>query len=201
MAEPAPEYKAETPAKAEKPAETPPKEAKAEKPAEEKKILSDELSALLKPTPEMIAADYVNMFHGRLDAKLVEANAKKLIALQSVKPVSAGAADAASTAYKASGTIASLIFGMQLTVQISGGKELSAWAGGFSSPGGGTAWGSVFTDDINDLYMYTTQFSFISSPVSLSVIFYNAQNGVIGNFQSGGVSTVAGTGQGRATWQ
>jgi len=173
----------------------------AEKPAKAKPIFSPELLALLKPTPQMIASDYVNFAHGRMDAKLIEENAKKLIALRSARPVSAGSAEAAaSTSYPATGSIASLLFGMHLTCTITGGKEFSGWSGGIATPGGGWADGDVYTDNINELYQYTTQYSFVATAVYLNIIWYNAQNQVLGNFESGTVSIVAGTGAGTGSW-
>jgi len=159
----------------------------------------------LKNSPQLIANDYVNFAHGHHDAKLIESNVKKLITLHSTAKPAASAADAeaapaAASSYPGQGIIASLIFGFKVQVKLNKGKQISGWAGGAGLPGGGFGFGDLYTDDINKLYSQTEYFSFVSAVAYFTVIFYDGPGNTLGSFQSGGLSTVLGTGRGSAKW-
>jgi hypothetical protein len=166
---------------------------------------------VLKASPQLIANDYVNFAYGHHDAKLIESNVKKLISLHATaKPVAsaaeaaeaapAAAAPAAATSYPGHGSIASLIFGFKIQVELNKGKQINGWAGGIGTPGGGFGFGDVYTDNINKLYSDTVAFSFVSAVAYFTVIFYDTHGNTLGSFQSGGLSTVAATGRGSAKW-
>jgi hypothetical protein len=161
-------------------------------------------SVVLRTSPQLIANHYVNFAHGHHDAKLIESNVKKLLTLHSTaKPVAfaaEGAPATATTSYPGHGSIASLIFGFKVQVELNKGKQINGWAGGIGTPGGGVGFGDVYTDNINTLYSQTVSFSFVSAIAYFTVIFYDSNGNILGSFQSGGVSTVAATGKGSAKW-
>jgi hypothetical protein len=167
------------------------------------------VALVVKPSPQLIANHYVSCAYGHHDAKLMESNVKKLVALHSTaKPAAAAAeaapaeaAPAAATSYPGHGSIASLIFGFKVQVELNRGKSITGWAGGIGTPGGGVGFGDVYTDNINTLYSKTVSFSFVSAIAYFTVIFYDNDGNILGSFQSGGVSTVVATGKGSATWQ
>jgi len=135
---------------------------------------------------EIIAHDFRNTLHGKMeDAQLAKATNAILTATNS---------------YSATGSVASLIFYLQFQVSIKGGKTFNGKAGGVSSPGGGALFGDIYTDDLNALYANTVSFSFQSTPVYLSIQFFDKHSNLLGHFQSGAVSTVAGVGGGSGDW-
>ncbi len=106
----------------------------------------------------------------------------------------------AATGYAANGSIASLLFYMQVQVVIKGGKTFDGKAGGIGFPGGGALFGTVYTDDINRLYANTKSFAFQATPVYFAVEFFDGNSNYLGTFQSGAVSIVTGTGGGSGHW-
>jgi hypothetical protein len=110
------------------------------------------------------------------------------------------ALSAADTIYSAHGSVASLIFYLKFQVTLPGGKTFDGNAGGLSSPGGGALFGDVYTDDLQVLYSNTVSFEFQSTPVYLSILFFDANSNLLGHFQCGAVSTVAGVGGGKGSW-
>jgi hypothetical protein len=106
----------------------------------------------------------------------------------------------AATGYAANGSIASLLFYMQVQVTIKGGKTFDGKAGGIGLPGGGALFGTVYTDDINRLYANTKSFAFQATPVYFAVEFFDGSSNYLGTFQAGAVSIVTGTGGGSGHW-
>ena len=107
---------------------------------------------------------------------------------------------ASATAYPATGSLASLVFYVKVQVQVTNGKTFDGHEYGVSSPGGGALFGDVYTSDINALYSNTDSFMVVSTPAYVSVIFFDKHHTTLGNFQSGAVSTVSGTGGGKGSW-
>lgn len=137
---------------------------------------------------EIIAHDFRVAVHGKLDQAKIDAAVQSLTAT--------------TTSYPASGSVLSLVFYLNFMVNITseGGKTFDGNAGGVSSPGGGALFGDVYTDDLNRLYNSTVSFEFQGTPVYLSILFFDGDSNLLGHFQSGAVSTVAGVGGGRGSW-
>lgn len=135
---------------------------------------------------DTIAHNFTNSVNGKLDKQKIDA------AVASLKST--------TTSYPAKGSVASFIFYLQFQVTVTGGKTFNGKAGGVSSPGGGALFGDVYTDDINKLYRDTVSFEFQSTPVYLSILFFDGHSNLLGHFQSGAVSTVAGIGGGSGSW-
>jgi len=105
-----------------------------------------------------------------------------------------------TSSYSANGSVASFIFYLQFDVTVKGGKTFKGQAGGVSSPGGGALFGDVYTDNLQKLYSDTHSFEFQSTPVYLSILFFDKNHKLLGHFQCGAVSTVAGIGGGKGSW-
>lgn len=106
-----------------------------------------------------------------------------------------------AAAYPATGSIESFIFRMKLRLGVKqDGKTFSGNASSIGTPGGGALFGDVYTDDIDRLYNDTVSFTFESTPVYLSMQFFDQNSRLLGHLQSGAVSTVAGAGGGRGSW-
>ncbi|PQV49757.1 VapA/VapB family virulence-associated protein [Paraburkholderia sp. BL21I4N1] len=110
--------------------------------------------------------------------------------------------------YPTKATIISAIFYLRFNIETTTDrhynkvlKSFTGNAGGISSPGGGTMFGTIFTKDIEQLYAETKSFQFNASPVMLNVNFFGNGSKFLGNFMSGGVSTVGGTGGGSGRWK
>ncbi len=108
---------------------------------------------------------------------------------------------AATTAYPANGSVASLIVytKCQCTI-LNGGKTFDGSAWGVTFPGGGALKGDVYTDDINTLYAKTSSFTLVATPVYTSFIFMDDSGNTLGSFQAGSISTVGGIGGGSGHW-
>lgn len=136
---------------------------------------------------EIIAHDFHVAMDGKLDADLIASGKKTIVET--------------TTSYPARGSSVSMIFYLQFQVIIqNGGKTFDGKAGGISTPGGGALFGDVYTDDINRLYKDTVSFQFTSTPVYLSIVFFDSNGNVLGTFQCGSVSTVTGVGGGSGKW-
>jgi hypothetical protein len=106
-----------------------------------------------------------------------------------------------STSYPADGTFVALLFYMRVTVRVRGdNRQFTGNAGGLGSLGGGGSWGDVYTDDLLRLYRDTVSFSFQSTPVYISVQFFDSNSNLLGHYQGGAASVAAGTGGGSGTW-
>ena len=135
---------------------------------------------------DTIANDFSNRWEGKLEQEKIDT------ALRSIQ--------AAQASYPAHGAIVSMIFYLKFQVTVDGGKAFNGNAGGASTPGGGALFGDVYTDDIDALYNNTVSFEFNSTPVYLSVLFFDGNSTLLGHFQCGAVSTVAGIGGGSGSW-
>tara|TARA_R110002124_G_scaffold71127_1_gene190587 strand:+ start:4553 stop:5194 length:642 start_codon:yes stop_codon:yes gene_type:complete len=106
-----------------------------------------------------------------------------------------------TNSYPATGSIASMIFYLKFQVRIKdGSKQFNGDAGGIALPGGGALIGDVYTSDTNRLYNDTVSFQFTSTPVYVSIIFFDKNSNALGSFQAGAVNTAAGVGGGSGKW-
>lgn len=136
---------------------------------------------------EIIAHDFNAAMHGKLEPEKLNA--------------ALGALTATTNRYPANGSVASFIFYLQFQCTIKGGKTFDGKAGGVSSPGGGALIGDVYTDDLDRLYRDTVSFQFNATPVYTSLLFFDGNSRLLGHFQAGAVSTVAGVGGGSGRWK
>lgn len=135
---------------------------------------------------DTVAKELAVQMDGKLEPAKIDAAARSLAATE--------------TSYGANGNVASMIFYLQFQVNVNGGRSFNGKAGGISSPGGGALFGTVFTDDIDRLYRDTHSFAFQATPVYMALEFFDADHRLLGHFQSGGISTVLGTGGGTGSW-
>ncbi|MCG6658011.1 VapA/VapB family virulence-associated protein [Halomonas campisalis] len=135
---------------------------------------------------QLIAHDFRVAMHGKLEPEQIDDAVEALVTSEK--------------AYGATGSVASLIFYLQFQVNITDGKTFDGHAGGASSPGGGALFGHVYTNDLDRLYRDTVSFEFQSTPVYLSVLFFDRHSKLLGHFQSGAVSIVTGIGGGKGSW-
>ena len=136
---------------------------------------------------EIVAHDFQTAMTGKLDDATISSVKKQILS--------------ASTAYPANGSVASMIFYLQFQVTVkNGGKTFNGKGGGISSPGGGALFGDVYTDDINRLYANTVSMQFNCAFAYTSILFFDKSSNLLGSFQSGSVSTVAGVGGGSGSW-
>ena len=135
---------------------------------------------------EIIAHDFHVAMNGKLDNELIHSGKNQILRT--------------TASFPAKGSSVSMIFYLQFQVIVDNGKTFNGKAGGLSTPGGGALFGDIYTDDINRLYSNTASFQFTSTPVYLSIVFFDGNSNVLGTFQSGSVSTVTGVGGGSGSW-
>jgi hypothetical protein len=138
-------------------------------------------------SPEIVAHDFSNSVHGALDEDKIDEVVASLL-------------DESAARYPATGSVASLLFYLKFQVVIKDGKTFNGNAGGISSPGGEALFGDLDTDDIEWLYAATHSFQFNATPVYLDINFFDSSSNFLGHLQSGGISTVLGTGGGTGDW-
>jgi hypothetical protein len=130
---------------------------------------------------ERIAGDFRTQMEGKLDPAQIEAGAATI--------ASAGQSYPATAMIDSFGT---------LRVQVQGGKTFRARIViDFSQ---GRAEGLVFTNDIERLYRETVSFQFAFTPASVSVVFFDGANTVLGTFQGGPAPFFSGVGGGGGSW-
>ncbi|MGH2665554.1 VapA/VapB family virulence-associated protein [Flavobacterium sp.] len=139
-----------------------------------------------KVSREIIAHDFHTAMTGKLDDKVISSVKKQILT--------------ASTSYPATGSVVSMIFFLKFQVTVDGGETFNGKGGGISSPGGGALFGDVYTDDINLLYANTQSMQFNCAFAYTSILFFDGSSNLLGSFQSGSVSTVAGIGGGTGSW-
>ncbi|HXH96948.1 MAG TPA: VapA/VapB family virulence-associated protein [Gaiellaceae bacterium] len=137
-------------------------------------------------TRELITRDFSSSMAEKLEPELIEE------AVQRIR--------AATASYPATGSVVSFIFYLQFQVTVKGGKTFNGKAGGVSTPGGGALIGDVYTDDLEALYANTVSFEFNATPVYTSLLFFDGSSKLLGHFQAGAVSIVAGLGGGSGDW-
>lgn len=136
---------------------------------------------------EVIANDFRKSAQGKLSPESLDAAVK---ALQDT-----------TTKKHATGSIASLIFYLQIAVDCpDDNRHFVGNVGGISTPGGGALIGDIYSDDFEKLYNNTNVLQFTATPVYTSVIFFDSESHMLGHFEAGAVSTVAGTGGGTGNW-
>ncbi|HEY0737664.1 MAG TPA: VapA/VapB family virulence-associated protein [Herpetosiphonaceae bacterium] len=135
----------------------------------------------------IVAHDFLVAMHGKLEQEKIDA------AVTALK--------AARAAYPATITFANMVFYTVIEVQITGGETFRGTMGGLTTPGGGTAFGAmVYTDDLDALYANTVSFQLNVTPVYLSILFFDAQNNLLGSCQAGAIATTIGVGGGKGEW-
>lgn len=139
---------------------------------------------------EIIAQDFRNAMHGKMDKKMIDAVVTKLSATTA----------ATTAAHFTTGSVHSFIFYLCFEVQIQKGKSFNGNAGGLAFPGEGMLMGNVYTDDLDKLYRETVSFEFQATPVYTSLLFFNDKSILLGHFQAGSVSLVTGVGGGTGSW-
>lgn len=142
-----------------------------------------------KMNGELLAHDFRLINHGKLEEEKIAQG----------EMVLKNASNEAS--YHANGSVASMIFYFKFQVNIDDGKSFNGQAGGVASPGGGALIGDVYTDDIQRLYRDTVSFEFNCTPVYTSILFFDGHSNLLGHFQAGAVSVVAGVGGGSGKWE
>jgi hypothetical protein len=136
---------------------------------------------------EVIANDFRTSAQGKLSPEVLDATVK---ALQKT-----------TTSRHATGSIMSMIFYLQITVDSPDDeRHFVGNVGGVSTPGGGALIGDIYSDDFDKLYNNTNVIQLTATPVYTCVIFFDSQSNVLGSFQAGAVSTVAGVGGGTGQW-
>lgn len=138
---------------------------------------------------DIIAHDLKTALHGKLEPAKLDAAVTQLTAT--------------NTAYSANGSVASMVFYLQFQVQMSINGVMYTFngkGGGLSSPGGGALFGDVYTDNVQALIDNTVSFEFNCAFAYTSILFFDKNSNLLGSFQSGSVSTVAGVGGGSGEW-
>lgn len=107
---------------------------------------------------------------------------------------------AADSSVGANGSIASVLFWVTVGVTTNDGHKFNGDAWGVGTPGGGALFGDVYSDDFDALYANTVSFEVNSTPVYLSVLFFDGDGTLLGHFQCGAVSTIAGVFGGNGSW-
>src|SRR5258707_6572730 len=143
----------------------------------------------LAPIPidkKLIAQEFAARAKGKLEPEKIDSITRSLVGQ--------------TTAYPATGSFVSMIFYLKFQVNVPGGESFNGNAGGISTPGGGALFGDVYTDNLPNLYANTVSFEFQGTNVYLSILFFDGNSNLLGNFQAGAVSTVTGIGGGSGHW-
>lgn len=146
------------------------------------------MADIKKVSGEILAHDFRLLNHGKLEEEQLIAGETMLMNYTN------------EAHYNANGSVASMIFYLKFQVNIDNGKSFNGNAGGVSNPGGGALIGDVYTNDLNRLYRDTVSFEFNCTPVYTSLLFFDQHSHLLGHFQSGSISTIAGIGGGSGKW-
>src|SRR6476660_1835755 len=114
------------------------------------------------PTPidkKIIAQEFAARAKGKLEPEKIDSITRSLVAQ--------------TTAYPATGSVASMIFYLKFQVNVTGGESFNGNAGGISTPGGGALFGDVYTDNLPNLYANTVSFEFQGANVYLRILFFD----------------------------
>ena len=144
------------------------------------------MSSAETASKEMIANNFAATWEGKLDQEKIEAAARSI--------------QAADTSYPAHGSVVSRDFYSIWKLTVDGGKTFTGEAGGEGDPAEGSFVGDVYTNDINALYSNTVSFEVNLTPVYMSMLFFDGDSNLLGNFQGGAVFTVVGIGGGTGSW-
>jgi hypothetical protein len=141
------------------------------------------MSTARKPVPidrKQIAQGFAANAKGKMQQNQIDSVVESLLS------------DAAS--YPATGS-----FTPTLRLTITGGKTFTAT--GRSAPfGTGQFSGDVFTDNLDALYTNTVSFLLQTTPVYISLQFFDSNQNLQGYFLGGGVNTATGVGGGSGSW-
>ncbi|HKV40839.1 MAG TPA: VapA/VapB family virulence-associated protein [Blastocatellia bacterium] len=143
----------------------------------------------LQISRENLARDLTELLKGKLEQDKLDAAVASL--------------STAATAFPATGSIASLVFYLKFQVQVTSTPRPDVFNGrgfGASSPGAGFLVGHIYTDNLARLVEQTDAFTFLGTPVYLTMFFFNGQGALLGHGQFGAVSTVLGSGGGSGSW-
>lgn len=135
---------------------------------------------------DTVAEDFRAALLGKMDAALLEESVGKM--------------KSAKTKYPANGSVIGTFFYFRFTVSVTGGEKFTGNAGGLGSVAGGALFGDVYTENIDRLYRDTVSFSFVATPVYVTLQFFDSSSNFLGHYQAGAVSTIVGTGGGSGGW-
>lgn len=137
----------------------------------------------------LIAHDFQNATHGKVDEKIVQSAIAELLD------------DTATNMYAASCGVASLAFFVKFKLNCThDDKTFDGTSGAVASAGPGMMWGTIYTKDIDRLYQHTHAFEWQGTYVYMSILFFDHHHNLLGHFQSGGASTIIGMGGGTGSW-
>lgn len=103
--------------------------------------------------------------------------------------------------YPAHGAVVSMIFYFKVQVSIDDTDDVfNGSGGGVSTPGGGALIGDVYTDDLDILLANTVSFECNMTSVYTSVLFFDSDSNLLGNFEAGSISTTNGIMGGEGSW-
>ena len=106
-----------------------------------------------------------------------------------------------NTSYNANGTLKSLIFHIDVTVDFDDGlASFKGSGGGAFTPGGGVMKGMIFTDDLTQLIDNTISFEAHTVALYNAVLFFDGYSNLLGHFESGTLATALGIGGGKGSW-
>ncbi len=105
------------------------------------------------------------------------------------------------TAYEATGNIACAVIWARVQARLIDRNmhfQADTWGGG--SPGGGALFGHIYTDNVDELLQNTSKVLVYACAAYTAFVFQNRVERVLGHFQAGSVSTVAGFFKGDGRW-
>lgn len=144
--------------------------------------------------PQQLADDYKTLLKGKVSDDHIRNTVDSLLTPST---------EATATSYPAKGSIASLIIWTKCYCTVTNGKSFEGSSWGIAVPGGGALFGDVYLQDnvtIDQLYANTRTFALTATMAYTAFYFYDGNHSLLGTFQAGSVSTVAGTGGGEGSW-
>ncbi|MBL0888742.1 VapA/VapB family virulence-associated protein [Myceligenerans indicum] len=131
----------------------------------------------------LIAEQFSARMAGRLDQQKIDT------AVRAIRTT--------TTAYPASGSVASLIQYLTVEVQIQNGKEFNGVGGpGATSPFGAAMYGYVHTEDLSRLYAKTEMYEILVTSMYASIMFFDGDANFLGYFGSGALTIESGSAEG-----
>jgi len=143
--------------------------------------------AKLPVSKEIIAHDFHNALHGKMDDKKFKAAKDFLLNMDT------------DSSYPAQGTLSGFMY-YKVVVSITDGETFNGKIGALGSFGSDVTAGYVITPDIDALYSNTTAIQVTAAGVYLSVVFFDTNSNALGTYQGGGAGTVACVGGGTGSW-
>ncbi|REF28550.1 virulence-associated protein [Xenorhabdus cabanillasii] len=132
--------------------------------------------------------DFKKNMEGKLEPSVIDDAVEKLFFWENKK-------------YPAIGIVESFIFYIRFDIIINTDKKhFQGNAGGLTTPGIGSVFGNVHTDDLVKLYSDTVSFAFHATAITFNVLFFNSYSQTLGYFSGGAISIVSGIGGGTGSW-